>query len=257
MEEADQSSADSDYRLQEIGMPQPENLTRLWPQTSSNFYSPPRMTGTVAIEHNEILQHPSGPKQTGVNQHEPLSTENRYTIPDSPLSIINQEVQTRVENNGNLERKIDRLTELVGRILLEIEELKLQRGKNEVLNHTDLRDEFPFTSLEKLKEFEARLEDEEEKKKVTQYFKSIGGLTSKDFHSRVMARVFTNSLAMQCSWKGFKNNYKVESMLLLQCLYCYDTVSHNKHGIASEPEIQDSWKTTQGVTTDCDSFRFS
>lgn len=51
------------------------------------------------------------------------------------------------------------------------------------------------------------------------FFSVHWGLSAKDSHSKAMTKTFTNSLAMVCSWKGFKNNFKMEGLIILHCLY--------------------------------------
>ncbi|KAL5246206.1 hypothetical protein ACI65C_013614 [Semiaphis heraclei] len=44
---------------------------------------------------------------------------------------------------------------------------------------------------------------------------SIGDTSMKNFVKRVLARLFTNKLASECSWSGFKNNFRLDNLTLI------------------------------------------
>ena len=45
-----------------------------------------------------------------------------------------------------------------------------------------------------------------------------GGRTVKDNIQRALKKLFTNACAMQCSWKGRKNNFKVSDLGFVQIM---------------------------------------
>lgn len=89
----------------------------------------------------------------------------------------------------------------------------------------------PLNNIEELKDFnEALLENEtnekafviffvelffEQKKckfylKVN-YIRGIGGRNPKRFIQRSLSEIFTNELALKCSWCGFRGNHKIQT----------------------------------------------
>ncbi|KAG5868269.1 hypothetical protein JTB14_001721 [Gonioctena quinquepunctata] len=162
-----------------------KNIPHSWPRPtvsgSNNDY--PHMTDQVSMEHNENIHHtwpqPSVPVPNNqnrpdqvpvpsvpipINQHRP----DQVSVPAVPVpNNQHRPDQVPVEYNGNLsttlERKIDRLTDLVGRILVEIDSMKNQRGSNEPL-HNEFRNRFSFQSIESMKEFDEQLHADDRKK---------------------------------------------------------------------------------------------
>ncbi|XP_074027984.1 uncharacterized protein isoform X9 [Leptinotarsa decemlineata] len=122
----------------------------------------------------------------------------------------------RQENRFTIiEKKLDKLIAMFGTLLVNLEQ-----NKNHIETSYENQEKFPFSSVEGLVEFNSIVEtDLQQRKELTKYFLTIGGLTAKDFHSRAMGKLMTNSLAMMCSWKGLKNNHKIGDYQLLECLY--------------------------------------
>lgn len=52
----------------------------------------------------------------------------------------------------------------------------------------------------------------------TVLIKNIGGRNAKDHCCRALQRLFTNQVAMQCSWKGLRNNFKVKDLQVIRLL---------------------------------------
>lgn len=103
-------------------------------------------------------------------------------------------------------------------------------------NENSLVSLFPITTVEALQNIETKLlEATFEKQMVSDIFKStfttqllisinyifqinfvtqIGGLNVHNFTKRVFARIFTNELATQYSWTGFRNNNPLKQLKL-------------------------------------------
>ncbi|XP_074027977.1 uncharacterized protein isoform X3 [Leptinotarsa decemlineata] len=137
--------------------------------------------------------------------------ETSYAYPDQrPLLFEKQENRFTI-----IEKKLDKLIAMFGTLLVNLEQ-----NKNHIETSYENQEKFPFSSVEGLVEFNSIVEtDLQQRKELTKYFLTIGGLTAKDFHSRAMGKLMTNSLAMMCSWKGLKNNHKIGDYQLLECLY--------------------------------------
>eukprot|EP00102_Acyrthosiphon_pisum_P027831 XP_016665041.1 PREDICTED: uncharacterized protein LOC107885865 [Acyrthosiphon pisum] len=67
-----------------------------------------------------------------------------------------------------------------------------------------------------LKEIEENIKsDDDYKTKMKNLISSIGGTSIKNFVKRVLGRLFSNKLASECSWSGFKNNFRLDNLTLI------------------------------------------
>ncbi|KAM0736968.1 hypothetical protein ACS0PU_000061 [Formica fusca] len=63
---------------------------------------------------------------------------------------------------------------------------------------------FPLNSMEELHNLEIYLENDEKKKEVVIELSRFGGANPKIMVKRIMEKVFSDELAVQYSWLGFK-----------------------------------------------------
>ncbi|XP_031335854.1 uncharacterized protein LOC116165500 isoform X3 [Photinus pyralis] len=143
----------------------------------------------------------------------PPASEILYQIPRQIPNIT-------YNSTSCVEKKLDQVLRMLTAIKLDLDELKLKNGKTNQPDQVSIP-EFPLQSVEDLETFERNLQtDEEFKVKVIKYFKYVGGTSLRDITTRCLKKSFTNSLCEKCSWKGWRNNnYKVEDLILIKCLY--------------------------------------
>ncbi|XP_071326409.1 uncharacterized protein [Trachinotus anak] len=91
----------------------------------------------------------------------------------------------------------------------------------------------PLQSVQDLRSLEHRLSTEPElKKKMTSYLGLAGGMTTKESVWRIMAKLFTNTLAKNINWRGRNNKQKIENLTIQRVIlnavrqnsFCKDAV---------------------------------
>ncbi|KAG7216518.1 hypothetical protein INR49_002005 [Caranx melampygus] len=91
----------------------------------------------------------------------------------------------------------------------------------------------PLQSVQDLRSLEHRLSTEPElKKKMTSYLGLAGGMTTKESVWRIMAKLFTNTLAKNINWRGRNNKQKLENLTIARVIlnavrqnsFCKDAV---------------------------------
>ncbi|XP_029360823.1 uncharacterized protein LOC115045336 [Echeneis naucrates] len=91
----------------------------------------------------------------------------------------------------------------------------------------------PLQSVQDLRSLEHRLSTEPElKKEMTSYLGLAGGMTTKESVWRIMAKLFTNTLAKNINWRGRNNKQKIENLTIKRVIlnavrqnsFCKDAV---------------------------------
>ncbi|XP_061573409.1 uncharacterized protein LOC133438847 isoform X2 [Cololabis saira] len=95
----------------------------------------------------------------------------------------------------------------------------LQSGNSSAVLHSEPPDvgalPLPLQSVQDLRTLENRLSSEPElKKKMISYLGLSGGMTTKESVWRIMAKLFTNTLAKNVNWRGRNNKQKIESLTI-------------------------------------------
>ncbi|XP_072249665.1 uncharacterized protein [Leuresthes tenuis] len=93
----------------------------------------------------------------------------------------------------------------------------LQSGGSSAAPHCDPPDvgALPLQSVQDLRNLEHRLSTEPELiKKLISYLGLSGGMTTKESVWRIMAKLFTNTLAKNVNWRGRNNKQKIESLTI-------------------------------------------
>ncbi|XP_041843091.1 uncharacterized protein LOC121641178 [Melanotaenia boesemani] len=95
----------------------------------------------------------------------------------------------------------------------------LQSGVSSAATHWEPPDvgalPLPLQSVQDLRSLEQRLSTETElKKKMISYLGLSGGMTTKESVWRIMAKLFTNTLAKNVNWRGRNNKQKIESLTI-------------------------------------------
>ncbi|KAG5877295.1 hypothetical protein JTB14_036364 [Gonioctena quinquepunctata] len=74
---------------------------------------------------------------------------------------------------------------------------------------------------------ELQLENDDVKTSLAHLFKSLGGRYAKDHLYRCLGQLFTNELAMQCSWFGQRGNYKAKDLYSIKILT--ESINNSNH----------------------------
>ncbi|XP_042345908.1 uncharacterized protein LOC121945674 [Plectropomus leopardus] len=91
----------------------------------------------------------------------------------------------------------------------------------------------PLQSVQDLRSLEQRLSTEPElKNKMISYLGLAGGMTTKESVWRIMAKLFTNTLAININWRGRNNKQKMENLTIKRVIlnavrqnsFCKDAV---------------------------------
>jgi len=47
---------------------------------------------------------------------------------------------------------------------------------------------------------------------------TVGGKDLRNFVKRILQRLFTNELSSKCSWTGFRNNFRLENLIIINII---------------------------------------
>uniref|UniRef100_A0A2S2PHG5 DUF4806 domain-containing protein n=1 Tax=Schizaphis graminum TaxID=13262 RepID=A0A2S2PHG5_SCHGA len=139
---------------------------------------------------------------------ETLSLETNSHV--MPLNKMQNE-----QNHQNIVEQIATILAYVKRIDKKLESLMEDSVSLNKNNDNSIVSLFPITSVEALQNIETKLLDATFEKQMINFVTQIGGLNAVNFTKRVFARVFTNQLATQYSWTGFRNNNPLKQLQLI------------------------------------------
>ncbi|KAF5301667.1 hypothetical protein FQR65_LT19207 [Abscondita terminalis] len=74
-----------------------------------------------------------------------------------------------------------------------------------------LKEKLPLRNINDIKHFDELLIETEFKSVFLKFIQGIGGSSSKDFIHRCLRAVYSNEVAVMCSWLGLRGNYKISS----------------------------------------------
>nr|XP_012231350.1 PREDICTED: uncharacterized protein LOC105677354 [Linepithema humile] len=106
-----------------------------------------------------------------------------------------------------------------------------------VVENTLIAKFLPLTTIENIKEFDVLLKTTDEA--VTQFkefISKIGGNNSRDNIHRTLRKIFTNECAMNCSWKGLRNNFRIVDLYITklikrEIISCYINLTESEYNI--------------------------
>ncbi|XP_060848391.1 uncharacterized protein LOC132927816 isoform X1 [Rhopalosiphum padi] len=107
------------------------------------------------------------------------------------------------------------LNRLDKKLDLILERLNYSSNSARIPIDSDFLNNFPMKDINSLKEIEENIKSEDYKTKMKNLISSIGGTSIKNFIKRVLGRLFSNQLASECSWSGFKNNFRLDNLALI------------------------------------------
>ncbi|KAF0704489.1 DUF4806 domain-containing protein, partial [Aphis craccivora] len=163
-------------------------------------------------------------------RQELLSLETNSTIACMYLSSNNL-IQSMFE-------QITTILAYVKRIDEKIETVGCNRCNAESANplvNNDFLNLFLIKTVEEVQNIEIKLMDTTFEKQMINLVSQIGGLNVHNFIKRVYARLYTNELATQYSWTGFRNNNPLQHLKLTKIIK--DVCMKTFKGIEMEFEI--------------------
>ncbi|KAF5273614.1 hypothetical protein FQR65_LT04613 [Abscondita terminalis] len=84
--------------------------------------------------------------------------------------------------------------------------------------HVVLKSNIPLTTIEELETFEKTLECEEQSTALFSILKNVSGANARNCLFKLFGKVFEDELATKCSWKGRKQNYKMEHLRIVKII---------------------------------------
>ncbi|XP_025206254.1 homeobox protein 4-like isoform X3 [Melanaphis sacchari] len=147
------------------------------------------------------------------------------TNPPNFDSLINNSCENFQVTNDDNSIILKSVLEYVKRIdsrLYKIEE-ELKHGNQNIMQQKPLNDEFvslfPMKEPSEITNVDLRLENSPEfEKQFKMFMKTISGVKVKNFVKRVLSRLFTNKLAMNCSWCGLQGNFGLQKLRMFSLM---------------------------------------
>ncbi|XP_036144119.1 uncharacterized protein LOC105831680 [Monomorium pharaonis] len=123
-------------------------------------------------------------------------------------------------------RSLEEYSQIIIRMLASIQvqlhELlqKMERGRPVLSKNIDrVTSILPFKSIAEIEAFDKTLhENSEVKKQFNTFVRKIGGRTAREDIQRICTKVFTNSCAELCSWKGRKENFCIDGLYIIKIM---------------------------------------
>ncbi|XP_072756914.1 uncharacterized protein [Anoplolepis gracilipes] len=170
------------------------------------------------------------------------NVDNPYMIP-SPVAMSETRNKEIFSEISTLTRKafdgmevVDRNQEEYSRIIIrmlasiqvQLWELhqKIECGKPIFSGNVSLvASLLPLKSIAEIEVFEKKIyENPEIKEQFNTFVRKIGGHTAREYTQRICTKIFTNSCAELCSWKGRKGNFCIEGLCIIKIMQ--DAILH-------------------------------
>ncbi|XP_067214409.1 uncharacterized protein [Linepithema humile] len=81
-----------------------------------------------------------------------------------------------------------------------------------------MKEFLPFTTIDAVREFDKVLRTNEIAVQFRQFILKTGGNNPKNSIHRNLKKIFSNECAMQCSWKGLRNNFRISNLKVINIL---------------------------------------
>ncbi|XP_011876378.1 PREDICTED: uncharacterized protein LOC105566744 [Vollenhovia emeryi] len=104
--------------------------------------------------------------------------------------------------------------------LAKIEDAIKQRTRSpDAINDNLIAPFLPLSSITAIKEFDAFLKTSNEAViQFKEFMSKTGGHNGKDNIHRILNKTITNECAIQCSWKGLRNNFRISDLHLIKIM---------------------------------------
>ncbi|KMQ84190.1 coiled-coil domain-containing protein 65 [Lasius niger] len=166
------------------------------------------------------------------------SSEGRGLLEDSNMKIkyLKQIIRTQATSNLILED----IKQRIGRI----EDVMRNRASVLTNNRNDnlIAQMLPLDTVEAIRNFDLLLHNTNEA--VTQFKEfllRVGGYHPRDNIYRILSKIFTNACAINCSWKGIRNNFKIADLYFIKIMKREITFQHSNFTEAEFDYIVAEW----------------
>ncbi|CAL1678269.1 unnamed protein product [Lasius platythorax] len=166
------------------------------------------------------------------------SSEGRGLLEDSNMKIkyLKQIIRTQATSNLILED----IKQRIGRI----EDVMRNRASVLTNNRNDnlIAQMLPLDTVEAIRNFDLLLHNTNEA--VTQFKEfllRVGGHHPRDNIYRILSKIFTNACAINCSWKGIRNNFKIADLYFIKIMKREITFQHSNFTEAEFDYIVAEW----------------
>ncbi|XP_077262531.1 uncharacterized protein LOC143897596 [Temnothorax americanus] len=127
-----------------------------------------------------------------------------------------------------MQSKFNVMFEDVKQRITDLEEgLRIRAPVSIKRNDSLIAEILPLKTVEAIRDFDSLLRDTEAA--VTQFrdfLLRIGGNNPGDNVHRILPKIFTNECAMNCSWKGIRQNFKVSDLYSIKIMRREMTLQH-------------------------------
>lgn len=151
--------------------------------------------------------------------------------------IRNQEQITRTQTTSNL------ILRDMKQLINQMEDVMRSRAPLATKSNDSLIAEIlPLRTVEAIKDFEALLHDTNEAViQFKEFLLKVGGHNPRDNIHRAFSKIFTNKCAMNCSWKGIRNNFKISDLYFIKIMRRDITLQHSSLTEAEFDNIVAEW----------------
>ncbi|KAB0803122.1 hypothetical protein PPYR_00092 [Photinus pyralis] len=177
-------------------------------------------TGSI-IESNEgivimimiTLLETNGRIIQGADQIRPLDNSIVLDFGNSTLQELIHTCDHR-HDFDNIHTNMKKIFVQIKSLESRLEQLNNQNQTNIIsINTEEVQTKLPLNTLEELSTLENIVAEEGEfSHKFTSYLQTIGGKNAKDALVNMLRKVFTNKLAVSCSWHGLRGNFKLSNL---------------------------------------------
>ncbi|KAL5237438.1 hypothetical protein ACI65C_004848 [Semiaphis heraclei] len=152
-----------------------------------------------------------------------LNCVDNSILEEEPIPEISLETKmNKMQNEQNQQDMVEQIATIlayVKRIDKKLDTVMEGSASLNIINdENNLVSLFPITTVEALQNIETKLLDATFEKQMINFVAQIVGLNTHNFTKRVFARVFTNALATQYAWTGFRNNNPLKQLKLIKII---------------------------------------
>ncbi|XP_031328640.1 uncharacterized protein LOC116182522 isoform X2 [Photinus pyralis] len=173
-------------------------------------------TGSI-IESNE-----------GADQIRPLDNSIVLDFGNSTLQELIHTCDHR-HDFDNIHTNMKKIFVQIKSLESRLEQLNNQNQTNIIsINTEEVQTKLPLNTLEELSTLENIVAEEGEfSHKFTSYLQTIGGKNAKDALVNMLRKVFTNKLAVSCSWHGLRGNFKLSNLKFMNRIIAAEQRMYN------------------------------
>ncbi|XP_060865163.1 uncharacterized protein LOC132941229 isoform X2 [Metopolophium dirhodum] len=187
------------------------------------------------------------------DNHSNIIIDNLHDQPTDDTSNLSINYRDNIVNDNNMISKIlenvvaihayvkrhDARLDKIEKFLQENSYSSYKCEKNKVFDD-DFIVLFPMKDIEAITSINDKIKtDPTFESQMRAFIKTIGGTDTKNFTKRVLHRLFTNELSSKCSWTGFKSNFRLENLMLIEIMKEISRINFKGTDILFENHVKD------------------